>query len=68
MKKNFPLPHIVDAGEKVVWVALKSAITGMGIQALARKYYPGFKVKIASPEQLSELTQRVPKEQNTKFQ
>jgi len=68
LKKDFPLPHIVDSSEKVVWVVLKSAITAMGIKALIRKYYPGFKAKIASPEHLSELIKRNPKEQDNKLQ
>jgi hypothetical protein len=55
MKTKFPLPHVVDYNEKVVWVLCESSITAMGLGALVKKFYPGYVSKIASKEYFQTL-------------
>ena len=55
MKKKFPLEHVVKYDTKEVWVRCDSAITAMGVPAVVKKYYPGYKCHIGSKEYLETL-------------
>jgi hypothetical protein len=55
MKSKFPLPHIVDCNEKVVWVLCDSAITAMGVGSIVKQFYPGYTPQIASKEYFQTL-------------
>ena len=55
MKTNFPLEHIVKYDTKEVCVICDSAITAMGIPAIVKKFYPGYKGKIVSRENFEKL-------------
>ena len=52
---KFPFEHVVDYNLKEVWVICDSAITAMGLPELVKQYYPSYKPKIGTPEQLSKL-------------
>ena len=55
MKTKFPLEHVVKYDTKEVWVKCDSAITAMGLGALRDMFYPGYEIKIASDDYLSQL-------------
>ena len=55
MKSKFPLEHIVKSDTNEVWVICESAITAMGVGAIVKKFYPGYKGKIASREHFENL-------------
>ena len=55
MKTKFPLEHIVKYDTKEVCVICDSAITAMGIPAIVKKFYPGYKGKIVSRENFEKL-------------
>jgi len=55
MKSKFPLEHIVKSDTQEVWVICESAITAMGIAAMVKKFYPGYKGKIASREHFEKM-------------
>jgi len=46
MKTKFPLEHIVKYDTKEVCVICDSAITAMGVSAIVKQFYPGYKVKL----------------------
>jgi hypothetical protein len=50
MNKNFPLQHIVVEETKEVLIVVNSAITAMGVGAIAKQYFPGYIPKIISKE------------------
>jgi hypothetical protein len=49
------LPHLVDEESKTVWVKCSSSITAIGIPAAVGKFYPDYKVSIASEEYFQKL-------------
>lgn len=53
--KNFPLNHVVKDNTKEIWVECNSSVTAMGISSLVKKYYPGYKLKIATEKYLNIL-------------
>jgi hypothetical protein len=55
MKHKFPLEHVVNYNTQEIWVLCDSAITAMGLPALVKQYYPGYKPKIGTKEQLNKL-------------
>lgn len=54
-KSNFPLEHIVDERERVVYIRIDSAITAMGIPNLLKQFYPGYKGEIVSEERFKSM-------------
>ena len=50
MNKKFPLQHIVVEETKEVLIVVNSAITAMGVGAIAKQYFPGYDLKIVSKE------------------
>ena len=54
MKSKFPLEHIVKSDTQEVWVICESAITAMGIGAMVKKFYPGYRGKIVSRQIFDE--------------
>ena len=52
MKTKFPLEHLVKYDTKEVWVICDSAITAMGISAIVKKFYPGYKGKLQAESTL----------------
>jgi len=59
MKTKFPLEHVVKHDTQEVWVICDSAITAMGIPAIVKQYYPGYKGKIASKEYFETLKNKM---------
>ena len=56
-KKNpFRLKHIVLEDTKEVLVVCTSAITAMGISAMVKRYYPGYRAKIISENYYQQRT------------
>lgn len=62
MKKNktdenqlWGMPTVVDHENKIVYIKCSSAITAMGITALVKNYYPGYKGKLVTEEYLNKL-------------
>ena len=55
------MPCAVDHKNKRVYLKCESAITAMGIGALVKKYYPGYKGQIISQEHLDKLAHNIPK-------
>ena len=51
----FPLKHIVNEQEKVVWILCESAITAMGITAMMKKHYPEYEAKLVNRESFNDL-------------
>ena len=51
----FPLKHIVNEKEKVVWVLCESAITAMGITAMMNKHYPEYEAKLVNRDSFNYL-------------
>lgn len=49
------MPTVVDHENKIVYIKCSSAITAMGIPALVKNYYPGYKGKLVSEEYLNKL-------------
>ena len=49
------MPSVVDHQNKIVYLKCSSAITAMGIGALVKKYYPGYKGELVSLEYLEKL-------------
>ena len=52
---RFPLKHIVNEKEKVVWVLCESVITAMGITAMMNKHYPGYEAKLVNRDSFNDL-------------
>ena len=50
MNKKFPLEYIIVEDTKEVLIVVNSAITAMGIGAMAKQYFPGYTAKIVSKE------------------
>lgn len=50
MNKKFPLQYMVIEETKEVLIVVNSAITAMGIGAIAKQYFPGYTPKIISKE------------------
>ena len=48
MNKKFPLEYIIVEDTKEVLIVVNSAITAMGIGAMAKQYFPGYTAKIIS--------------------
>ena len=55
MKSKFPLEHVVNYDTKEVCVICDSAITAMGVSAIVKQFYPGYKGKIVSRENFEKL-------------
>ena len=55
MKTKFPFDHVVDCNNKNVWVTGINSITGIGLSKLVEKYYPGFRVQIATKDYFDKL-------------
>ena len=55
MKTKFPFDHVVKYDTKEVWIKCNSSTTAMGLPALVNQYYPGYKAKIGTVEQLDLL-------------
>jgi hypothetical protein len=53
-KTKFPLEHLVKSDTQEVWVICESAITAMGIGAMVKKFYPGYRGKIVSRQIFDE--------------
>jgi hypothetical protein len=49
------MPSVVDHQNQIVYLKCSSAITAMGIGALVKKYYPGYKGELVSLEYLEKL-------------
>jgi len=54
-KTKFPLEHVVNYETQEVCVICDSAITAMGITAIVKQFYPGYKGKIVSRENFEKL-------------
>ena len=55
-KNSFRLKHIVLEDTKEVLVVCTSAITAMGIDAMVKRYYPGYTAKIISENYYQQRT------------
>ena len=55
MKTKFPFEHVVKYDTKEVWIKCNSSITAMGVPTLVKQYYPGYKAKIGTQDQLDQL-------------
>ena len=57
MKKTetLRLEHVVNHDTKEVWVLCQSSITAMGVPAMVKRYYPGYKGHCGSKEYLEKL-------------
>ena len=55
MKTKFPLEHVLKYDTKEVWIVCNSVTTAVGLPILVNKYYPGYKVKIGTVDQLDRL-------------
>ena len=55
MKTKFPFEHVLKYDTKEVWIKCQSSTTAMGLTTLVDKYYPGYKAKIGTIEQLDRL-------------
>ena len=55
MKTKFPFDHVLKYDAKEVWIKCNSSTTAMGLPALVNQYYPGYKAKIGTVEQLDRL-------------
>ena len=53
--KKFPFEHVLKYDTKEVWIKCNSVTTAIGLPALVNQYYPGYKAKIATKEQLEKL-------------
>lgn len=49
------MPSVVDHQNQIVYFKCNSAITAMGIPALVKQYYPGYKGELVSMEYLEKL-------------
>ena len=49
------MPSVVDHQNQIVYLKCSSAITAMGIPAIVKQFYPGFRGKIASREHFDKL-------------
>jgi len=54
-KTKFPLEHVVNYETQEVCVICDSAITAMGISAIVKQFYPGYRGKIVSRENFEKL-------------
>jgi len=54
-KSKFPLEHVVNYETQEVCVICESAITAMGVSAIVKQFYPGYKGKIVSRENFEKL-------------
>ena len=50
MNKKFPLQYTLIEETKEVLIVVNSAITAMGIDSIAKQYFPGYSPKIISKE------------------
>jgi len=50
MNKKFPLQYTLIEETKEVLIVVNSAITAMGVGAIAKQYFPGYTPKIVSKE------------------
>ena len=50
MNKKFPLQYTLIEETKEVLIVVNSAITAMGVGAIAKQYFPGYDSKIVSKE------------------
>lgn len=55
MIEKFPFEHVVKYDTQEVWIKCESSITAMGISALVKKYYPGYRGKICTEAYLNTL-------------
>lgn len=55
MKTKFPFEHVLKYDTKEVWIKCSSSITAAGLPTLVNQYYPGYKAKIGTHEQLDRL-------------
>lgn len=59
MKNNenqiWGMPCVVDHENKLVYIKCSSSITAMGIPAIVKEYYPGYKGKLVSLEYLEKM-------------
>ena len=53
--KLWGMPSVVDHQNQIVYLKCSSAITAMGIPALVKQYYPGYKGELVSMEYLEKL-------------
>ena len=53
---RLPFKHIVLEDTKEVLIVVRSAITAMGVSAMAKRYYPGYTAKIISEQYYREQT------------
>ena len=49
------MPSVVDHQNQIVYLKCSSSITAMGIPALVKKYYPGYKGELVTLEYLEKL-------------
>lgn len=50
MNKKFPLQYTIIEETKEVLIVVNSAITAIGVGAIAKQYFPGYDPKIVSKE------------------
>ena len=55
-KSKLRLKHIVLEDTKEVLVVVNSAITAMGVNAMVKRYYPGYTAKIISERYYQKQT------------
>lgn len=60
MNKKFPFNHILVEETKEVLIVVNSAITAMGINAIAKQYFPGYAPKIISKSYYNGHIQNCP--------
>lgn len=58
-KTKFPLEHVVNYETQEVCVICDSAITAMGIPAIVKQFYPGYRGKIVSREHFEKLKNKM---------
>jgi hypothetical protein len=49
------MPCVVDHENKLVYIKCSSSITAMGIPAIVKQYYPGYKGKLVTLDYLEKL-------------
>ena len=60
-KTKFPLEHVINYETQEVCVICDSAITAMGIPAIVKQFYPGYRGKIVSRENFEKLKNQLAK-------
>ena len=56
MKKKFPVDHVILEDKKEVWMKGSSTLA-MGIRAIQKEYFPGYRICLCSQEHFHKLQQ-----------